>query len=142
MAPFDRQHVLALSINLRRFRIGGSMAQEKTGPDATPRMGLDLGRQIFDDQGGSDQDEKHRRASEDMIRQRAYELWENGGRTGDPQDHWYRAERELNETTQERSEATVENASPAAAAEAMGAVSVPTAAEEVVRKRSRSKRTT
>ena len=118
------------------------MAQEKTGPDATPRMGLDLGRQIFDDQGGSDQGEKPRRASEDMIRRRAYELWENGGRTGDPQDHWYRAERELNETTQERSDATVENASPAAAAEAMGAVSVPSAAEEVVRKRSRSKRTT
>lgn len=118
------------------------MAQEKNGPDATPRMGLDLGRQIFDDQGGSDQGEKPRRASEDMIRQRAYELWENGGRTGDPQDHWYKAERELNETTQERSDATVENASPADAAEAMGAVSVPSAAEEVVRKRSRSKRTT
>jgi hypothetical protein len=124
------------------FKIGGSMAQEKTGPDAAPRIGLDLGRQIFDDQGGSDQDEKHRSASEDMIRQRAYELWESGGRTGDPQDHWYRAERELNETTQERSEATVENASPAAAAEAMGAVSAQPATEEIAQKRSRSKRTT
>ncbi|MPR12737.1 DUF2934 domain-containing protein [Microvirga tunisiensis] len=77
-----------------------------------------------------------------MIRQRAYELWESGGRTADPQDHWYRAERELNETTQERSEATVENASPAAAAEAMGAVSAQSAAVGVAQKRSRSKRTT
>src|SRR4051812_1722392 len=34
-------------------------------------------------------------------------------RTGDPQDHWYGAERELSQTAHERSEATVEDASSA-----------------------------
>ena len=32
---------------------------------------------------------------EDKIRRRAYEIWEREGRSGDPEDHWLRAEREL-----------------------------------------------
>ncbi|WP_084731684.1 DUF2934 domain-containing protein [Microvirga vignae] len=80
------------------------MTQEKTGPDATPRIGLDLGRQIFDDPGGEARQEGQVSAGEERIRQRAYEIWEGEGRSGDPQDHWYRAERELNETSQEQSE--------------------------------------
>ena len=76
------------------------MTQEKTGPDATPRIGLDLGRQIFDEPSGSNQ---HTGPSEERIRQRAYEIWESEGRSGDPQDHWHRAERELSEVPQEQS---------------------------------------
>lgn len=77
------------------------MSQEKTGPDATPRMGLDLGRQIFDDpSSGGPQPQNG--PSEERIRERAYEIWESEGRTGDPQDHWHRAERELRETSQQQ----------------------------------------
>jgi hypothetical protein len=43
---------------------------------------------------------------EDKIRQRAYELWENEGRAGSPEDHWLRAERELFDQEPERSDAT------------------------------------
>jgi hypothetical protein len=32
---------------------------------------------------------------EEKIRVRAYEIWERQGRTGDPEDHWLKAEREL-----------------------------------------------
>jgi hypothetical protein len=32
---------------------------------------------------------------EEKIRRRAYEFWESEGRSGDPVDHWLRAEREL-----------------------------------------------
>ncbi len=79
------------------------MTQEKTGPDATPRIGLDLGRQIFDDPTGSDhQEERTTGANEERIRQRAHEIWESEGCSGDPQDHWLQAERELSGTTQER----------------------------------------
>ena len=60
-------------------------------------------------------------SQDERIWQRAYEIWENEGRTGNPEDHWFRAERELEEQDQERSDATVENASPAAAAEASSA---------------------
>jgi len=77
------------------------MTQEKTGPDATPRVGLDLGRQILDDPSGNDQ---RLGPSEERIRQRAYEIWEREGRSGDPQDHWHRAERELDEAQHEQSE--------------------------------------
>jgi Protein of unknown function (DUF2934) len=56
------------------------MTQEKTGPDATPRIGLDLGRQIFDDPSGSDRQQERAGASEHNIRQRAYEIWESEGR--------------------------------------------------------------
>ena len=34
-------------------------------------------------------------SQDEHIRQRAYEFWENGGRTGNPEDHWFRAEQEL-----------------------------------------------
>jgi hypothetical protein len=52
------------------------------------------------------------------IRVRAYEIWERQGFTGDPEDHWHEAERELKaeeqttETSQDRSEATVQDAPP------------------------------
>jgi hypothetical protein len=32
---------------------------------------------------------------EERIRIKAYEIWERQGRTGDPEDHWYEAEREI-----------------------------------------------
>ena len=60
-------------------------------------------------------------SQDDRIRQRAYEIWENEGRTGNPEDHWFRAEQELADQGQERSDATVEDAPPAAAAEASSA---------------------
>ena len=62
---------------------------------------------------------------EDKIRVRAYEIWERQGRTGDPEDHWFEAERELRaeeastEPSRDRSEATVEEASPVEAVEAL-----------------------
>ena len=64
---------------------------------------------------------------EEKIRVRAYEIWERQGRTGDPEDHWHEAERELKaeDTTgasQDRSEATVEEAPPVEAVEAREAV--------------------
>jgi hypothetical protein len=31
---------------------------------------------------------------EQRIRQRAYKIWESEGRSGDPEDHWSRAELE------------------------------------------------
>ena len=58
---------------------------------------------------------------DETIRQRAYEIWENEGRTGNPEDHWFRAQQELADQDQERSTATVEDAPPAAAAEASAA---------------------
>jgi len=56
---------------------------------------------------------------QEKIRVRAYEIWERQGRTGNPEDHWLEAERELKaeeptDTTAGRSEATAEGA-PAAA---------------------------
>jgi hypothetical protein len=58
---------------------------------------------------------------EDRIRRRAYELWEQAGRTGDPEDHWMRAERELSGSP-EGSAATVDQANPADAVAAEEAV--------------------
>ncbi|WP_201837722.1 DUF2934 domain-containing protein [Microvirga zambiensis] len=58
---------------------------------------------------------------DERIRQRAYEIWETEGRKGNPGDHWLRAENELREGNEERSEATVENAPAAAAARANSA---------------------
>ena len=61
---------------------------------------------------------------EEKIRARAYEIWERQGFTGDPEDHWLEAEREImaeKETigaSQDRSQATVEEASPVEAVEA------------------------
>ena len=60
-------------------------------------------------------------SADETIRQRAYEIWESEGRTGNPEDHWFRAQHELAEQGQERSAATVEDAPPAAAAEANSA---------------------
>ncbi len=37
--------------------------------------------------------EKH---LEQRVRERAYEIWESEGRSGNPEDHWSRAEQELN----------------------------------------------
>jgi hypothetical protein len=58
---------------------------------------------------------------DEKIRHRAYEIWEREGRTGNPEDHWFRAQQELNEQGQERSDETVADAPPAAAAEASSA---------------------
>lgn len=82
------------------------MTQEKSGPDATPRIGLDRGRQIFDEPSGSDQQAG---PSEERIRRRAHEIWEQEGRSGDPEEHWYRAERELAATQQEQPESKEED---------------------------------
>ena len=66
---------------------------------------------------------------DEKIRMRAHEIWERQGRTGNPEDHWFEAERELKaeeeptETSQDRSEATVEKASPVDAVEALEAAS-------------------
>ncbi len=60
-------------------------------------------------------------SQDERIRQRAYEIWENEGRTGNPEDHWFRAKRELADQGQGRSEATMENAPPVAAVEAKSA---------------------
>ena len=117
------------------------MTQDKTGPDATPRIGLDLGRQIFDDPNGSHQEDRQSGAREEAIRRKAYELWENEGRAGDPHDHWYRAERELNQSQQEQSSATVESAPPAAAIGSVEAVSEQPAGEGSAQKKPRRKRT-
>jgi hypothetical protein len=113
------------------------MTQDKTGPDATPRIGLDLGRQIYDDSAGDHRKDKPSGVSEESIRQRAYDIWENEGRAGDPQDHWYRAERELSQSRQEQSFATVEEA-PAGAVDAAGEQ---TAGEGATQKKPRRKRT-
>ncbi|WP_404286797.1 DUF2934 domain-containing protein [Microvirga sp. RSM25] len=62
-------------------------------------------------------------SQDETIRQRAYEIWESEGCTGNPEDHWFRAQRELDDQGPERSNATVEDAQPAAAAEASSAAS-------------------
>ncbi|HZH51046.1 MAG TPA: DUF2934 domain-containing protein [Microvirga sp.] len=63
---------------------------------------------------------------EERIRMRAYEIWERQGRTGDPQDHWLEAEREIEAqdpqaSSADRPEATVQEASPVEAVEAQEA---------------------
>jgi uncharacterized protein (DUF924 family) len=60
-------------------------------------------------------------SQDEKIRQRAYEIWESEGCTGNPEYHWFRAQQELDDQVQERSDATVEDAQPAAAAEASSA---------------------
>jgi len=116
------------------------MTQDKTGPDATPRIGLDLGRQIFDDPNSRHQKDQQSGASEEAIRHRAYEIWDREGRTGDPQDHWLEAERGLRteedaRAASDRPEATVEDASPVEAVEALEA----TTEDKPKRRRSSSK---
>jgi hypothetical protein len=66
---------------------------------------------------------------EEKIRVRAYEIWERQGHTGDPEDHWHEAVSELKAeetstgTPQDHSEATVQEASPIEAVEALEAAS-------------------
>src|SRR5215218_7320652 len=60
-------------------------------------------------------------SADETIRQRAYEIWERESRTGNPEDHWFRAQQEFDDQGQERSDGRVENAPPAAAAEASSA---------------------
>ena len=40
---------------------------------------------------------------DERVRRRAYEIWEADGRSGDPEDHWRRAEREIIAEQQESS---------------------------------------
>jgi hypothetical protein len=117
------------------------MTQDKTGPDATPRIGLDLGRQIFDNSSGGHHENQQSSTSEERIRQRAYEIWESEGRAGDPHDHWYRAERELNQSQPEQSSATLQEALPAAPVEEGEAVSEQPIGEGDTPKKTRRKRT-
>ena len=60
-------------------------------------------------------------SQDERIRQRAYEIWESEGRAGNPEDHWFRAEQELADQGQERPDATLEDAPPAAGAEVSSA---------------------
>lgn len=84
-----------------------SVPEEKTGPDATPRIGLNLGRQVLDEPGSGAHQEERSGDREERIRRRAYEIWEQEGRSGNPHDHWTRAEREAGATAQDPSDATV-----------------------------------
>ena len=52
---------------------------------------------------------------EARIRKRAYEIWEREGRSGDPEDHWVRAEREI---AAEVSQTSVEDTLPSDSAAA------------------------
>ncbi len=49
---------------------------------------------------------------EERIRTRAYEIWEREGRSGNPEDHWLRAERELRDTPQDSGGIAVEAVLP------------------------------
>ena len=60
-------------------------------------------------------------SQDEKIRQRAYEIWEREGRTGNPEEHWFRAERKLADWGQERSDTTSENAPSAAGIDANSA---------------------
>jgi hypothetical protein len=69
---------------------------------------------------------------DEKIRMRAYEIREHQERTGSPDDHWFEAARELRaeaeptETAQDRSVATVEEASPVEAVAVLeAAISIP-----------------
>lgn len=60
---------------------------------------------------------------EEKVRVRAYHIWERQGRTGDPHEHWHEAERELHaeeaaSSSEDRPQATVEEATPVEAAKA------------------------
>ena len=55
---------------------------------------------------------------EQKIRLRAYEIWEREGRSGNPEDHWLRAERELTENLPESGGIAVEDTLPDDAAAA------------------------
>ena len=59
---------------------------------------------------------------EDRIRRRAYQLWEEAGRSGQPDDHWLQAERELASGSPDPRGATVEDAAPTEAVAAVEAI--------------------
>jgi Protein of unknown function (DUF2934) len=59
---------------------------------------------------------------EDRIRRRAYQLWEQAGRSGHPDDHWLQAERELASGSPDPRGATVEDAAPTEAVAAVEAI--------------------
>ena len=63
----------------------------------------------------------HERSLIDRIRRRAYEIWERVGQTGDPEDHWLEAERELTTGSDDRPEATLGDAAPVERAMLFGA---------------------
>jgi hypothetical protein len=54
----------------------------------------------------------------ERIRRRAYELWESSGRSGDPEEHWFRAEQELKRDAMEAGAATGQEGSPERSPEA------------------------
>jgi hypothetical protein len=49
---------------------------------------------------------------EERIRRRAYEIWESEGRSGDPEDHWVQAERELRDSAPQSGGIAVEDTLP------------------------------
>jgi hypothetical protein len=57
----------------------------------------------------------------EKIRNKAYEIWEQEGREGDPQDHWLRAERELAEQSRDPLGTTNADVPPAEAVRAVEA---------------------
>ena len=57
---------------------------------------------------------------EDRIRRRAYQLWEEAGRSGHPDDHWLQAERELASGSPDPRGATVEDRFRSVSSEAKG----------------------
>jgi Protein of unknown function (DUF2934) len=61
------------------------------GPIAEDLMSAGLGARVSMEVGPTD--ELMRRDAE--IRVRAYEIWQRGGCTGNAEDHWYAAQREL-----------------------------------------------
>ncbi len=54
----------------------------------------------------------------EAIRLRAFEIWESEGRSGNPTDHWLRAERELRSGSHEQGEATIQELTPVEAVKA------------------------
>jgi hypothetical protein len=72
---------------------------------------------------------------EEGIRRRAYEIWEAEGRAGRPEDHWYRAERELAEGTSDPLGATPVAVPPADAVKSAEAVDPQSSTKGRARKR-------
>jgi hypothetical protein len=70
---FDRSpHLAGTPAHMARNSVGEVAFRERTGTE---------------DHMDGDEDAR--------IRRRAYELWELEGRSGNPEDHWYRAEQDL-----------------------------------------------
>lgn len=77
---------------------------------------------------------------DERIRRRAYEIWEREGRVGHPEDHWYRAEREIAQGSREDSDANVETTSPASAVRAKESVGATKVSEQETPRKTRRKR--